>query len=385
MHIHCTLVLLLVLCSPVHGMPFHWTRVQSMPENVRSVHSDHIDGNVFFVVTHDGSIMRTSDSCDTWESLLIAESRFVHDLWIDFSEQHAWYACAHINNDFELWFSSDNGDSWQLRFTSDAVIRYLSPSHLAPGVLLGAFQHPGSDRIVLHKSENAGFDWYDVFETADPGISPVWHFSSVWQAHWGPYVSLDTGETWVEQAAKPVAACGYDIPPSLLAPTSSGLFRSRDNLVTWWPLLVENVNFVRINPRNQTQLISGLKTTSDQPVLYYSADSGKSFSVWTHGLPTPVSDLCIAADWLFLAVSNNQLFKYDERPADINRSNRVDGADLIILATAFGSHAGDPDYIEHADLNRDGVIDGIDIGILSAVFGHCFVYDDTKDPGDFPG
>jgi hypothetical protein len=377
------LVLLLMICSRVHGMPFHWLPVQSMPENVRSVHSDHIDGNVFFTVTNNGLIMRTMDSCDTWEHITIAEQRYVHDLWTDFSERHAWYASTQINNDYELWFSSDNGDSWQLRFVSGDEIRYLSPAPLAQGILLGAFQQPGSDRIMLQKSETAGSDWYTVFETGDPGMAPVWHFSSVWQAHWGRYVSFDTGETWVEQAAKPVTACGVDIPPSLLAPTSEGLFRSRDNLLTWWPLLVETVNFVSVNPLNDAQLITGLKDTPDQPVLYYTADSGKTFSTWTHGLPAPVSDLCIAADWLFLAVSNDRLYKYDERPADINGSNRVDGADLIILATAFGRHADDPGYIEHADLNRDGVIDGVDIGILSAVFGHRFFYDDTKDPGDF--
>ena len=377
--------LLLVLGSHVQGMPFQWAPVESLSEDTRSVHSDFIDGSVFFVVTHGGAIFRTSDSCETWKLVPFAENRLVQDLWIDLAEQRSWYACARYNGEFELWYSSDNGDSWELRYISDSLIRYLSPSHLAPGLLLGAFQQVGNDKLILKKSENAGVDWYDVLEGNDPGTPPVWHFSSYWQAHWGRYISTDIGESWKEHGAKPVTGCGYDTPPSLFAATSNGLFRSRDNLKTWWPLLVENVNFVRVNPRNQSQLITGLKDTEGHSVLYLTQDNGKTFTSWSNGLLAPVSHLCIAADWLFLAVSGGRLYIYDERPADIDGSKRVDGGDLIIMATAFGSHTGDPQYVEKADLNRDGIIDGIDISILSAVFGHRFYYDDKKDTGDFPG
>ncbi len=377
--------MLMFIGLSVHAMPFQWAPVESLSEDVRSVHSDFLEGKVFFVVTHGDSIFRTVDSCETWKYLSIAENRRVQDIWIDLSEQRSWYACAQFNDEYELWHSSDNGDSWQLRHLSDTSIRHLSPSHLAQGLLLGAFQQVGSSKLILKKSENAGVDWYEVFEADDPGTPPVWHFSSYWQVHWGRYVSVDSGETWKEQGAKPVAVCGYDVPPSLLAATTEGLFRSRDNLKTWWPLLVEKVNFVRVNPRNQSQQVTGLKNSQGHPVLYLTQDSGKSFMFWAEGLSAPVSDLCIAADWLFLAISDNRLLKYDERPADIDCSGRVDGADLIVMATAFGSHSGDPGYVEKADLNRDGVIDGVDISILSAVFGHRFYYIDKKNPGDFPG
>jgi hypothetical protein len=54
---------------------------------------------------------------------------------------------------------------------------------------------------------------------------------------------------------------------------------------------------------------------------------------------------------------------------DLNNDNRVDGRDLYILASAFGSSDGGAKYNYAADLNRDGLIDGEDLIILVAEFG----------------
>jgi lysophospholipase L1-like esterase len=56
-------------------------------------------------------------------------------------------------------------------------------------------------------------------------------------------------------------------------------------------------------------------------------------------------------------------------PGDINRDGRVDGADLVILALAFGAHRYDSNYNQAADLNGDGIVDGLDLAILAANFG----------------
>ncbi|MFQ5700265.1 MAG: S8 family serine peptidase [Acidobacteriota bacterium] len=55
--------------------------------------------------------------------------------------------------------------------------------------------------------------------------------------------------------------------------------------------------------------------------------------------------------------------------ADINRSGRVDGADLGILARAFGAIEGTTAFRPEADLNNDGFVDGMDLALLAANFG----------------
>lgn len=54
---------------------------------------------------------------------------------------------------------------------------------------------------------------------------------------------------------------------------------------------------------------------------------------------------------------------------DIDQSGRVDGADLVELAVAFGSRVGDGRYKAIADLDGNGRVDGADLAILASNFG----------------
>lgn len=56
-------------------------------------------------------------------------------------------------------------------------------------------------------------------------------------------------------------------------------------------------------------------------------------------------------------------------PGDLNHDGRVDGADLVVLALAFGAHRFDSNFNLAADLNGDGIVDGRDLAILAANFG----------------
>jgi hypothetical protein len=56
-------------------------------------------------------------------------------------------------------------------------------------------------------------------------------------------------------------------------------------------------------------------------------------------------------------------------PADFNRDGRVDGADLVVLALAFGAHRYNDNFNLAADFNGDGIIDGLDLAIFAASFG----------------
>ena len=54
---------------------------------------------------------------------------------------------------------------------------------------------------------------------------------------------------------------------------------------------------------------------------------------------------------------------------DLNRSCRVDGADLLIVAFAFGARNGEPRYSKLADINDDNIVDGRDLAELAGNFG----------------
>ncbi|MBX4198561.1 hypothetical protein KW782_04500 [Candidatus Parcubacteria bacterium] len=56
-------------------------------------------------------------------------------------------------------------------------------------------------------------------------------------------------------------------------------------------------------------------------------------------------------------------------PGDANGDSRVDGSDFAILAGAFGTQTGNPNFKSGADFNQDGRVDGSDFAILASNFG----------------
>lgn len=54
---------------------------------------------------------------------------------------------------------------------------------------------------------------------------------------------------------------------------------------------------------------------------------------------------------------------------DIDKSCRVDGADLLAVALAFGSRTGEARYSRTVDINNDGVVDGVDLASIASNFG----------------
>lgn len=68
-------------------------------------------------------------------------------------------------------------------------------------------------------------------------------------------------------------------------------------------------------------------------------------------------------------VSN--VFGMDDRGilGDLDRSDRIDGRDIEILARAYGSEYGDEEYDSLCDTTMDGIIDGSDLIDVGANFG----------------
>jgi lysophospholipase L1-like esterase len=54
---------------------------------------------------------------------------------------------------------------------------------------------------------------------------------------------------------------------------------------------------------------------------------------------------------------------------DLDRSGRVDGADLVQFARRFGTRSGEARFLALADFNGDTLIDGSDLAMLAANFG----------------
>lgn len=369
----------------VLAMPFSWQVQDAVPGNLVSVHSDYNQGQVFFAVSSSGQLFRSRNSGDTWSEIATPESKALTLLTRDPAHRESWYAATAADSIHEIWYTSDNGSSWQFRSSHADTIRYISASPIAAGHVLAAFNESDSGSLRVEKSEDAGASWHAVLTTPDPGYPPIWHTTSVWQVHFGTYASYDYGESWENQSSKAVAACGHNIPPSLYALSVQGLFQSQDNLETWWPLLLDPVDVIALNPRNSKMILTGRIQGTDTPVLHYSSNGGTEFSNWTTGLPGSIRHVILGSDWMFFAIADGHLYRYDERPADLDGTNRVDGGDLVILSTAFGTASGEPGFNSNADLNHDGMVDGADLVILSAVFGHRFYYDEDDEPGDFPG
>jgi hypothetical protein len=54
---------------------------------------------------------------------------------------------------------------------------------------------------------------------------------------------------------------------------------------------------------------------------------------------------------------------------DVNGDQTVNGFDFGFFKNAFGTQAGDPNYLSYLDFNGDGVINGFDFGQFRTRFG----------------
>jgi hypothetical protein len=59
----------------------------------------------------------------------------------------------------------------------------------------------------------------------------------------------------------------------------------------------------------------------------------------------------------------------DATRIDLDRSGRVDGFDVALLASAFGSARGAPRYLPAADIDGSGLVDGVDLAYVAGRFG----------------
>jgi len=66
-----------------------------------------------------------------------------------------------------------------------------------------------------------------------------------------------------------------------------------------------------------------------------------------------------------------QPFTKIQIPGDINNDGTVDIFDCVVVALAFGSKPGDPNWNPVADINNDGIVDIFDIVVVALHFGEA--------------
>jgi parallel beta-helix repeat protein len=57
---------------------------------------------------------------------------------------------------------------------------------------------------------------------------------------------------------------------------------------------------------------------------------------------------------------------------DVNNDGLIDIVDIVIVAIAFGSRPGDPNWDPYADINQDGIVDIVDIVMIAIHFGEAY-------------
>lgn len=91
-----------------------------------------------------------------------------------------------------------------------------------------------------------------------------------------------------------------------------------------------------------------------------------------NGLPTYVEDHDELEKYDGL-LSMETYFGFENlKSPDVNEDRIVDIVDVVIVANAFGSRPGDPNWDELADLNNDDIIDIVDVVIVAINFGKYY-------------
>ena len=85
--------------------------------------------------------------------------------------------------------------------------------------------------------------------------------------------------------------------------------------------------------------------------------------------PGPRDLLATNPDGASVALSEVLTVRLDPGRVDLDRSGRVDGHDLALLALAFGRREGEAGYAVASDIDVSGQVDGTDLALLAARFG----------------
>jgi hypothetical protein len=113
--------------------------------------------------------------------------------------------------------------------------------------------------------------------------------------------------------------------------------------------IYENNSLVAVLPSNVTRY----NVNGTTPYINYTfrVDAGDAAGSWARGPSVQAFSRLIG---------------------DVNKDCKVDIADLVLVARAFGKLSGTAGYYPAVDLNGDGQVDIVDLVIVGSKFGnHC--------------
>ncbi|MBQ6158273.1 MAG: right-handed parallel beta-helix repeat-containing protein [Thermoguttaceae bacterium] len=142
---------------------------------------------------------------------------------------------------------------------------------------------------------------------------------------------------------------------------------------------------------NRHEITWGAVTSAVRYELAYS-DNGQTWTTLsTNDTSLVISGLAYGKDvrYKVRAIADNVHFtdsdwsavkSFNVCPMDINNDGDISGVDRVILASAWGSEAGENAYILAADINGDGDVSGVDRNFLGSNWGAEAGDDDLAYP-----
>ena len=188
------------------------------------------------------------------------------------------------------------------------------------------FQYPGTYTVDLNVTDNEG-----LWATATKPISILPEFGPTANFTWDPPNPI-IEETVTFDASS--SETGWSAKTKSFSPIQSYVWNFSDgtgNITTSNPI----INHAFTEPKNYTVRLTVIDGV------------GRSDATWN-----------------IVEVQNVTLKDYD-----LNGDGVIDGEDIFIVARAFGSAPGHPDWDPRADVNKDGVVDGDDLFPVARHFG----------------
>ncbi len=95
----------------------------------------------------------------------------------------------------------------------------------------------------------------------------------------------------------------------------------------------------------------------------------RAMEVGSHTLRVRNSDGSVGAGEFMVELDDSRL---DINRSDASTQDRIDGKDLVWLAVSFARAEGNAQFRADADLDGDGFVDGEDLHLLATDFGSCW-------------
>jgi parallel beta-helix repeat protein len=288
----------------------------------------------------------------------------------------------------------------------------ISENNLVNSIRFGIIFRGSSDNYVYHNNfinntiqaycePNYGYYSVNVWDDGYPSGGNYWSDFNPPDIFSGPYQN-ETGSDMIADSPYVIDANNTDHYPFVGPWTATG-----ENVTvthaTSISLTFSNVTSSGVTTVNQTEIGPdppvGFKLATDPPV-YYDIKTTANYSGGIR-LAVPYDDTGLMQvqesslslmhwseaqqQWTdittFVDTDNNIIYGETDSfslfaliisiygPGDINKDKIVDIFDITIVALAFSSTPGDPNWNPIADINSDGIVDIFDIVVVALNFG----------------